>query len=286
MCSVCLSTETPSCDSMFSDDDGDDYGDVDDDMYDDPPQGMVYSLTSLFIHPGGDCSASDGQTGICFSDETATTAEDCPVGICDDGSFVESTCLDGCVNEEGGAIEAVDEAACTDAQGNWNTKTWITGNCQDENSNDGSTESTCTDWMPLWIDAMSMMGLDTSMNNISLYDDGHYSGLGIFGTWTLDADGTTISLVSDDYCDFSQDGDMTQDEDMTESSCLNAGGQWEPSETISGTLSDSELTINVTDSEESECMGATASAEDECTDAGGEWEEADNSCYEFILIGE
>ena len=108
----------------------------------------------------------------------------------------------------------------------------------------------------------------------------------IFGTWTLDADGTTISLVSDDYCDFSQDGDMTQDEDMTESSCLNAGGQWEPSETISGTVSGSELTINVTDSEESECMGATASAADECTDAGGEWEEADNSCYEFILIGE
>tara|TARA_B110000881_G_C18168480_1_gene314154 strand:- start:110 stop:550 length:441 start_codon:yes stop_codon:yes gene_type:complete len=146
--------------------------------------------------------------------------------------------------------------------------------------------------MPLWIDAMSMMGPDTSMNDIYLYDDGHYSGLGMFGSWTLGADSTTISLVSDNYCDFLQDedmtgdGDMTQDEDMTESSCSNDGGQWEPSETISGTLSGSELTINVTDSEESECMGATASAADECTAAGGEWEEADNSCYEFILIGE
>ena len=53
----------------------------------------TYKATSMVIHPGGDCSASDGITEICTSDPTVTSEADCPVGMCfDQSGSDESSC--------------------------------------------------------------------------------------------------------------------------------------------------------------------------------------------------
>jgi hypothetical protein len=248
----------------------------------------TYTAISAELHPGGDCSANDGVTGICTTDSTATSEAECPEGVCFDGS-------------------GSDETSCPEGM-------WYTGMCQGgfSGENEAECEEAGGDWMPFgWmnmIDAFGVFSITISDDgtfgdpNSGCYDDtgdiidgyedeasceeaGHEWKGGDGGTWSLD--GSTLTVTFDSECESSDEpgnegGGSIDVED--EAACEAAGGEWEEGDVSTGIVSGNTITYQIHD--ESECEtteGGSIDAEDEatCDSYGGMWEDA--QCIEIVM---
>ena len=115
----------------------------------------TYTLSSVIVHPGGDCSDDNGTLGICFPfAETPVSESDCDetgTGFCMDANT-------------GNSIEGIEAAADCTGDDKWIIVGWN-----------------------LWVNLFQTMTLTFS-------DDGTYTDSGDeSGTWTLD--GTTLTAT-------------------------------------------------------------------------------------------
>ena len=241
----------------------------------------TYVAISAEMHPGGDCSANDGVTGICTTDSTATSEAECPAGMCFDGS-------------------GSDEASCPEGM-------WYTGMCQGgfSGENEAECEEDGGDWMQFgWMNLIDAFGAFS----ITISDDGTFgdpnSGCydetgdavdvedeasceeagydwegGDAGTWSLD--GSTLTVTFDSECESMEGGSIDAED---EAACEEAGGDWHEGDVSTAIVTGNTLTYQIYDDSECETIeGGSIDAEDEaaCEEAGGEWEDAE--CIEIVM---
>jgi len=223
----------------------------------------TYTLSSVTLYEGEECSGS-GISGMCFTDESATTEADCPAGMCSD-------------NVDGG------EAECEAAGA-----TWITGMCLDNDGNgindsdaQASSEGCATaegnwviiGWNPLTTMFSAMMG-----NSVTFGADGVFTNPdGNTGTYTL-VDNVLAITEAECYDESIDDsnGDFT-----TESDCTGAGLEWSVF-TSPGTLNE-DGTINVEMPSEAECDDHSYETQSECEAAGEDWDGAECTATVWTL---
>ena len=226
----------------------------------------TYETTTVTIHPGGDCSADDGVSGVCTTDETATSEADCPVGLCMDGS-------------------GADEASCPDSL-------WLTGVCLDEeedwledesaHASSEACEEAGGEWMAMgWMNYADLFGIALTFNDDGTYEDNDGYG----GDWTMD--GSTLTLI-DEICE-DEDGHDIDAED--EADCEANGGEWEV-DTHDVEVDGNTLIIEIYDDAQCDCddydcdWEAIDAADDEESCEAIEnayWENAE--CIELVFTG-
>jgi hypothetical protein len=184
----------------------------------------TYTSTSITMHPGGDCSADDGISGMCTTDWTVMTEADCPTGMCED--------------------EESDEENCPDSL-------WMTGMCLDEygdgwddeeaHTSEAACENLGGEWMTLgWVPLIDLLG----GFSFTFSDDGTYTDPnGDGGAWTLDgstltmadSEGETITATVSGNTITIEDAYEAHCDDDTytdEQSCGEAGYDWQPAECV------------------------------------------------------
>jgi len=176
----------------------------------------TYNMTDGTVYDTADCSGA-GYSGMCTTDETATTEATCPSGMCMDGvNTTEATCPSGL---------------------------WYTGMCMDGVN---TTEATCPSgmWMALgWMSFADEAADDVA--SIIFGADGVFTNPdGEIGTYTVD--GTTITIVDGDEGTITgtlnadgtvsvelsdtagcYDVDYEEVDAADEDACDTAGGDWE-----------------------------------------------------------
>ena len=163
----------------------------------------TYSVSNVMVHSGGDCSADDGISGLCFPDVGTPEAE-CPIGNCNctevmDGVTTEEDCdaVDGDWDDSQECeqdCDATTETECLAADGDW----YSGGFCMDENG-DGiegiDTESDCTgenQWIILGWNLLTAWFSDS----FTFSEDGTFTMSDMSGTWALD--GATLTMTDSD----------------------------------------------------------------------------------------
>jgi len=215
----------------------------------------TYTLSSVTVYEGEECSGS-GISGMCFTDEAATTEADCPLGMCSD-------------NVDGG------EAECEAAGA-----TWITGMCLDNDGNgiDDSDAQASSEgcaaaegnwliigWNPLTTMFSAMMG-----NSVTFGADGVFTNPdGDTGTYTL-VDNVLAITETECYDESIDDGN---DDYTNEADCSGAGLEWSVF-TNPGTLNE-DGTITVEMHSEAECNDDSYETQAECEAGGAGWDEAE-----------
>jgi len=241
----------------------------------------TYTSISVEIHPGGDCSANDGYTGVCVAtNSTATSEAECPAGMCNDGSGADETsCPEGmwatgmCL----GGFSGDNEAECEEAGGDWMQFGWMNlidafGAFTITISDDG------TFYEPDECEHEMYGSIDAENEAACEYAGGDWNE-GSVGIWSLD--GSTLTITHDGECINETGGDVEVED---EAACDDAGYNWEDSEVTTAIVSGNTITFQIYDDSECEnMMGESIDAEDEatCEADGGEWEDAE--CIEIVM---
>ena len=214
----------------------------------------TYNITAATAYDTADCSGT-GSSGMCTTDETATTEATCPSGACMDG--VNTT-----------------EATCP-------ADMWLTAGCMDGVN---TTETTCSSgaWIVFgWTTLAEVIALSDQDESITIAGGVLTYSEGIPGTYTID--GTTISITDPAGCwDYEEEVAV---EVADEAACDAAGSEWEEATILSGTLN-ADGTITVEQIEPAECYDdedeeVEAADEAACDAANGSWEDA--SCMSLVL---
>jgi hypothetical protein len=150
-----------------------------------------YTITSPTRYDNLECSGT-GSTGVCTTDQTATTEATCPSGMCMDGSG--------------------------SAEGNCSENMWMSGMCLDMS---GNAEADCAEgmWMNLgWNSYLDFMPSDF----VVIFENGIYTASDaeedVTGTYTVD--GNTVTIISEDE---TNSGTINADGTITASSPISAG---------------------------------------------------------------
>ena len=219
----------------------------------------TYNITSLVIHPGGDCSADDGISGVCFPDFGLSEA-DCPTGDCNC-----SEVMDGVTTEED----------CDDADGDWDED-----NQECEQDCDATTEEECEDADGEWYSGGFCMDMETGdgMEGIEEADCSANGGVWIVFGWNLYADVFTVGWS----ITFAYDGTFTDWEDESGTWTLDGSTLTmtdSEGETITATVSGNTITLE--DAYEAHCDDDTYTDEQSCEEAGYGWNDAE--CVEMVF---
>ena len=217
----------------------------------------TYNMTSVIMYETADCSGTP-ITGMCTTDEDASTEATCPSGYCSDG-------------------ESTTEADCPDDM-------WSTGICTTDQ--DASTEATCPSggWMVFgWMTFVEFIAASGQDESIILSDGVITYSDGIPGTYTID--GTTISITDPAGC-WDYEDEVVVDA-ATESACDAEGGEWEESSTTPATLN-ADGTISAEQTDPAECYDdydeeVEAADKAACDEANGSWEDAYCTIMVFTL---
>ena len=227
----------------------------------------TYNMTSMTEYDNADCTGV-GMSGVCMSDETATTEATCPSGVCYDDDYE--------------TVEAADQAACTAADGYWST-----GNCMsDETATTAATcvgacygeSMVCSCWSNIGEEGEATCESGDLLDEDSCLSAGQCA-------WDCENNYTEIEATDEDACE-AADGEwmgwmnmgwISYAEDSDWSLTFGANGVYTDGDesgtyTVDGTTITVVVAAGCYDNDDEYLVAADCAA---CETAGGSWDEAE-----------